>query len=170
MANHDIQYMLKSLADNAYKNRVPVNVRLFAKQFLNPTTITENNFTPRELDAIRGAVYNMNHTGNKKSIQYDDYPRTTHGGGLGECPLSLLAKSFIDPGLSTSYALGRVGRIYNSPKGNVHLADTYNFKPSSEFPEEAPTWSEAMRKAHDISAKYGTPMNMDINLGNKYMK
>lgn len=170
MASQDMGYILKSLADNAYKNTVPVNLRLLAKQFINPTTVTEANFNQRELDALRDAVYNMNHTGNKKNIQYDDYPRTTQGGGLQENPLSLIAKSFIDPGLATSYAVGRVNRIYKSPLGNTHLADTYNFKPASEFPEEAPSWSNIIRQAHNISAKYGTPMNMDINLGNKYVK
>ena len=151
---------------NLYKEVVPSNIRMFAKQFINPQPITERNFTQQELDAMRDAYYNSQHTGDKKTIQYDDYPRTTKGGGLSESLIPLVAKSMVDKGLSTSYTLGRVNKIYHSPQGNVHLSDIYNFKPSSEFADEAGGWSEVMRRAHDIAAKYGSPMSVDINLGN----
>ncbi len=216
LQNQDIETLMNPLSLNksgnnvheAYKNFIPADFRMIAKSLINPTQITENNFTKKELELLKNinrqsmqrsstpmakqAQKDMNEikkipekqqisigiNGKKQnmhpsdaaqflkenfdpSLQYNDYPEQ----GLMDSRHPILS-SFSSPSYSLANTIGRA--IYNTDnKGNTHVKDIYN------LPEIDPArmqnfvnnTSQGYKNMHEFVRKYGTPMPVDINLG-----
>ena len=153
------------MSNNFYNNIVPANARIFINSLSNTKPINESFFTEQELNILRNAYKNSLTSGNKKNIQYEDYPygKSSNHAPFGNMP-QIILDSLIDKGYSLSNTIGRVN-YYKDNKGNIHIKDKYDFSNVANFPEEAYTWSPTFRKLHNIGNKYIKPRAVDINIG-----
>jgi hypothetical protein len=118
----------------------------------NRNPITEGNFSPAELAAIREMI--LLKGGNAGDIQYDDYRK------LGK-PVTL-----VTPLGNVQTTLGRF-RYARDANGNLIVQDTYDFNPPQEGAlQEARTGDYGLIRNYagqKIPPGYGRPVN--INLG-----
>ena len=66
----DLLYALKNPIDNAYKDNVPVNIRMLIKSVAHPTPINENNLSEKEQDLLRDAYTNSRYRVNSPSAKH----------------------------------------------------------------------------------------------------
>ena len=112
---------------------IPVNVRQFASHLMgNQSPITEAQFTPEDLAAIRYAIAKQG-GGATGSIGYGDYgPQgfSSFGDNTREGLLDMLYKSYTDPAYRMETTLG--GASYRRlPDGSYVVEDRYNFNAPS---------------------------------------
>jgi hypothetical protein len=108
---------------------LPTPARLYIEALTGKEgTITEANFTPEELDAMRNLVAGVG--GGTGGVGYDDYQKVKPAPSLFNSPLTT------QPGLAG--LLTAHGRVANSlgqfnyetaPDGGVTITDNYDFNP-----------------------------------------
>lgn len=128
------------MAENALVDRfrrvknalIPVNVRQFVSHLAGDVSpITEAQFTPEDLAAIRYAIAKRG-GGAAGSIGYGDYGAGGFSsfGDPREGPLDMLYKSYTDPAYRMETTLG--GASYRRlPDGSYVVEDQYNFNAPS---------------------------------------
>ena len=127
------------MAENALVGRfrraknalIPVNVRQFVSHLAGDVSpITEAQFTPEDLAAIRYAIAKRG-GGASGSIGYGDYTGGWSSfGDPSEGPLDMLYKSYTDPAYRMETTLG--GASYRRlPDGSYVVEDQYNFNAPS---------------------------------------
>lgn len=153
------------MSNNFYNNIVPANARVFINSLLNTKPINESFFTEQELNMLRNVYKNSLTSGNKKNIQYEDYP---NGKSSNHAPFEnmpqIILDSLLDKGYSLSTTIGRAN-YYKDNNGNTHIKDKYDFSSIANDPAEAYKWSPTFRKLHNIGNQYIKPRAVDINIG-----
>jgi hypothetical protein len=114
---------------------IPVNVRQFASHLTgNRAPITEAEFSPKDLAAIRYAIEKRG-GGASGSIGYGDYSSRGFSSWMDptqpvEGPFDILYKSYTDPAYRMETTLG--GASYRMlPDGTYIVEDRYNFNAPS---------------------------------------
>jgi hypothetical protein len=165
------------MADNALAAKVqsvknaliPVNVRQYVSHLMGSRSpITEAQFTPEDLDAIRYAIAKQG-GGAAGSIGYGDYgPQGFSSfGDPREGPLDMLYKSYTDPAYRMETTLG--GASYRRlPDGSYVVEDRYNFNaPSRQRVTNALREQGLLSLANDAYRKNGLAGVLNL-LGNVY--
>lgn len=168
------------IVQNAYKNMIPMNYRMYARSINNQLTgnnkpFTEQDTTKKEVSSLKAAARDSKYypnIRNKKvvpnSITYYNYAPDAYGAFIDRDKLStpqLLAKPFKDTDFA---ALTGIGNAYleSDNKGTTHIKDTYDF-------ERYPHTNTPYGFFHRVAEKTTAPVNVDIALnddGNEYDK
>jgi hypothetical protein len=165
------------MADNALAAKIqgvknaliPVNVRQYVSHLTgNRSPITEAQFTPEDLDAIRYAIAKQG-GGASGLIGYGDYGPQGWStfGDPKEGPLDMLYKSYTDPAYRMETTLG--GASYRRlPDGSYVVEDRYNFNaPSRQRVINALREQGLLSLASDAYKKSGLAGVLNL-LGNVY--
>jgi len=126
------QNMLASAMQNVKNALLPVNVRQFASHlFGDRSPITESQFTPEDLAAIRFAIEKRG-GGASGSIGYGDYSPQGFSsfGDPDEGLVGMLHKSYTDPAYRMETTLGQAS-YRQLPNGSYVVEDKYNFNAPS---------------------------------------
>lgn len=113
------------LGQSVYRSAVPVNARILLESISNSKKpITEDDFTPEELEVIR-----QMHTKNPSGAQaYFDYPTEEARRGAGfifDSWVDAATKSYKDPAYRMMSTLG--GYTTTEDDNNIYANDTYKF-------------------------------------------
>ena len=128
----------------------------------NKDPITEKNFTPEELTALKNLIET---TSNRGDVQYSDYikfmkqqqeEKGTVPASMGPSVLSVL-----DPIGNLQTTLGRF-TYYRDPEGNLMVVDKYNF---NKVTEQSGIYG-ALRNYAGEKIPEGAGRDVRINLGN----
>ena len=148
---------------------VPVNVRQFVSHLAgNMSPITEDQFTPEDLAAIRYAILKQG-GGASGSIGYGDYGASgwSSFGDPTEGPLDMLYKSYTDPAYRMETTLGTAS-YRRLPDGSYIVEDRYNFNaPSRQRVLNAVNEKGMLRLLDDAFRKSGLAGVLNV-LGNVY--
>ena len=129
------QNMLASAMQNVKNALLPVNVRQFASHlFGDRSPITESQFTPEDLAAIRFAIEKRG-GGASGYIGYGDYSPQGFSsfGDPDEGLMGMLHKSYTDPAYRMETTLGQAS-YRQLPNGSYVVEDKYNFNaPSRQY-------------------------------------
>ena len=146
----------------------PSNIRILAQSLLgDKSPITENSFSPRELNSLRDLAY-LSRYRDGNDIQYYDYNMYfdekypyNPGAPWENTLLDNYKWSIQDPVFSMMGTIGRANLI--NKNGNTYIKDRYNFNGS--FDNERDEWSKGFRTLHDIAQKLAPDREVLINLG-----
>ena len=155
---------------------LPTNIKMYQRQFnSNPSTVTEKDFKPDELQAIRNAIlaredikrYSGTYTPDNSNPNYINYDYYRMGNpsnlpdSFEDTPLGNIINSFKSPSYRASSSLGSA--YYNIDKnGNVTIDDVYDFNKGVGLDNA----NLAYRLAHFLGTNFGHPYNVKLNLGN----
>ena len=165
------------MAENALVDRlqraknalIPVNVRQYASHLAgNVSPITERQFTPEDLEAIRFAIAKRG-GGAAGQIGYGDYGKSgwSSFGDPSEGPLDMLYKSYTDPAYRMETTLGTAS-YRRLPDGSYVVEDRYNFNaPSRQAVANALREQGMVSLLHNAYKKNGLAGVLNV-LGNVY--
>ena len=148
---------------------IPVNVRQFASHlFGDRSPITESQFTPEDLAAIRFAIEKRG-GGASGSIGYGDYSPQGFSSfsDPGEGLVGMLHKSYTDPAYRMETTLGQAS-YRQLPDGSYVVEDKYNFNaPSRKYVNEKLKEKNIVSLAADAYKDRGLSGVLNV-LGNVY--
>ena len=161
--------MLTNQVQSVKNALVPVNVRQYVSHlFGDRSPITESQFSPKDLDAIRFAIDKQG-GGESGMIGYGDYgPKgITNFGDPGEGLFDMLKNSYTDPAYRMETTLG--GASYRRlPDGSYLVEDQYNFNaPSRQLVKDKLKEQNVLSLAAQSYKKYGLAGVLNL-LGNVY--
>jgi hypothetical protein len=148
---------------------IPVNMRQYVSHLMgNRSPITESQFTPKDLDAIRFAI-NKSGKGESGTFGYGDY--SPAGGSTFASPsegvVDMLKSSFTDPAYRMETTLGQAS-YRRLPDGSYVVEDKYNFNaPSREIVNQELKKKNLLSLAADSYKERGISGILNL-LGNVY--
>ena len=160
IANSLLDYLVQKLNPNLFPTSAKTLIETLQG---NKEQITEKNFTPEELTALKNLIEITQNRGNVQYADYIDLMKKQQKES-GKIPVSMTPSilSILDPIGNIQNTLGRF-TYSRDPQGNLIVVDNYDFnrqRPSSDF------IIGAIRNYAQERLPVGSGRNVKINLGN----